>query len=413
VFTNQSTLLILGKSDPDAVVSVNGVEVALSVGGDFNITIGLDEGRNTIVIIATDINGNKMSKIVMATLDTTIPVVSVDTPPGEWWTGSPTVTIEGSKEPGTKIFVDTERPEFFTFDTFSVEVDLDEGLNSFAIIAIDGSMNQWSTTVIIYRDSTPPVLTVNALPLYTKQPSIVIAGAVDDPDATVSVNGQAIVLTGTAFAHTISLTEGPNTFTVEAVDELGNIADPVTDDITLDTVAPSLTVITKRFIETFQDEQNLSGTTDPGLTVVVSVVYGQYTKTYNLVAGDDGAFEVEVRLPQLGNHTVTVTAEDVAGNRIQDQLHFNRIRPIIKPPPPPSNDGWFADNWEWVVLGVSLIASAMVLLISTKPRRRPQTRAVSPADEESELAQEGPEGEDEEDWTEEDGEESWEEEPEE
>jgi hypothetical protein len=399
VFTKEPSIVVIGRSEPGALVTVNGEPIELSDSGDFNITLTLTEGMNRIVVVAIDELGNGKTLTIQAILDTTPPEVDLNLPSGEWWTSSDQVEIEGTKEANTSISVDTERPEFFTLTSFSVPVTLVEGINSFTIISEDSAGNSWSTTVLIYRDTVAPSLSVQALPTHTSTPTISVSGSTDDPAAIVNVNDQAITLTGNAFAASVSLNEGMNTIVITARDPLDNEADPVTLEVILDTVPPSLTISTKKYIKTVKDEQNLSGETEPGLSVIVSVIYGGYSKTYDVVAGDDGSFWVEVRLPQLGNHSVTVTVDDLAGNRAQDTLSFDRVRGTTPPPPPPPGDNWFKDNWEWVVLAVSIIASVLVLFISMMPKkRRPSQGQLAPQEEE-----EGPP-------VDEDAEEEWEEE---
>jgi hypothetical protein len=413
--TNGTDLLIIGKTDLGATVTIDGVPITLSGSGDFSHTVDLVEGVNTISITVVDENGNGRTTVITAIRDAEPPLVTLSHQ-GEWSTNQSQVVIEGTKEMNATIFVDKDLPEFIGSTTFQVTIDLNEGTNAISIISVDGSGNVWQATVLIYLDSIAPTLVVTDLPEFTKNPAISIQGSTDDETATITVNGELVSLIGSAFSHPMVLTEGINTFTVTAVDDLGNGAEPVTIEVTLDTQSPPLSITSKRFVETEQDEHNLTGTTEPGLPVVISVVYGgAYSKTYDLIAGEDGSFEVEIRLPQVGNHTITITVDDLAGNRVTDQLNFVRVRPETKPPPTPSEPTWFEDNWEWVVLGVSVLASIMVLFLSMMPKKTRRVVQEAPPREEAppeeETEDEGAEDDEEmEDEPMEEAEEEWEEE---
>ncbi|MCK5251695.1 MAG: hypothetical protein KAQ96_02050, partial [Thermoplasmata archaeon] len=299
---------------------------------------------------------------------------------------------------------------FFGSARFNTVVGIpEEGLNAVDIWSEDMAGNNWSTTVIVVRDTTPPDLTVGQLPEYTNIAAFTVQGSTDDPDATVTVNGEVVTLTGLTFAHFVTLNEGPNTITVEAEDDLGNAAEPIIQVVTLSTTPPSLVIITKDMITTEEDEYDLEGETDPGLPVSVHVIFGGYSKTYNLVAGDDGSFFQSVALPQIGNHSVTITVTNEAGNRATEEVFFVRKRQDEIVPPPPEEPPWLEDNWAYAILVAAIVASIGIwmMTLSAGKRRREQLRmerAARPAraveeaeaegdwDEESEDAVEDGEG---------------------
>ncbi|MCK4968979.1 MAG: hypothetical protein KAS77_00570, partial [Thermoplasmata archaeon] len=321
-----------------------------------------------------------------------------------------TFEISGSKEPNATIYVNGYLTEFLGSDRFNTVVDIpEEGLNAVDIWSEDMAGNNWSTTVIVVRDTTPPDLTVGQLPEYTNIAAFTVQGSTDDPDATVTVNGEVVTLTGLTFAHFVTLNEGPNTITVEAEDDLGNAAEPIIQVVTLSTTPPSLVIITKDMITTEEDEYDLEGETDPGLPVSVHVISGGYSKIYNLNAGNDGSFLLSVALPQIGNHSVTITVTNEAGNRATEEVFFVRNRPPVVKPPPPGDPPWLEENWAYAILAAAILASIGIwmMTLSAGKRRREQIRierAARPAraveeaeaegdwDEESEDAVEDGEG---------------------
>ena len=380
LITNQTSLLVIGVSDPGAEVTVNGVVVDVSVDGTFNHTLELEEGENAIVIIATDSFGNSRTETRNVTLDTIPPEVIFDQE-GPWITNEPTFVLSGTKEVNASIYINGFLNEFYDSDRFTTTLDLEEGLNPVLIFSVDIAGNNWTSNLIIELDSTPPTLQVARLPEYTDDDIVTVQGSVNDPDALVTVNGVEVTLSGLTFAYQITLTLGENTITVEARDILGNEAEPDVQVVTLDNIPPVLIIDTPKYVQTYQDEQNLSGTTEPGLPVVVFVLYGGYTMTYNVIADDDGSFLVVVALPQVGNHTVTVTVDDLAGNRATEELHFERLRPEAPPPIEPEGPSWLEENWSYLILGAALIASLAVwmMTLSATKRKKEAMRARAPA----------------------------------
>jgi len=55
---------VAGVTAPDAVVSVNGMLVDVDADGKFSTTVSLEEGPNSIEVIASDYEGHEASKIL-------------------------------------------------------------------------------------------------------------------------------------------------------------------------------------------------------------------------------------------------------------------------------------------------------------------------------------------------------------
>ncbi|MCI0803709.1 MAG: hypothetical protein J4N96_04625 [Chloroflexi bacterium] len=55
------TVLLRGRTTPDAIVSVNGVIIPVQADGTFELTLALDPGPNLIEIVASDLDGNSVS----------------------------------------------------------------------------------------------------------------------------------------------------------------------------------------------------------------------------------------------------------------------------------------------------------------------------------------------------------------
>ena len=59
-----SPVRVSGTTVPDAVVSVNGEIVEVDEQGNFTTVVALEEGPNIIEVVASDLEGNEVSKIL-------------------------------------------------------------------------------------------------------------------------------------------------------------------------------------------------------------------------------------------------------------------------------------------------------------------------------------------------------------
>ncbi len=59
-----AALEVKGKTEADAVLSVNGVTVEVNADGSFSTTVTLEEGPNPIEVLASDFEGNEGSAIL-------------------------------------------------------------------------------------------------------------------------------------------------------------------------------------------------------------------------------------------------------------------------------------------------------------------------------------------------------------
>ncbi|MBI4336357.1 MAG: hypothetical protein HY683_00810 [Chloroflexi bacterium] len=60
----QASVEVKGRSVPDAVVSVNGQVASLAADGTFSATVPLQEGPNTIEVLASDFQGGRASRLL-------------------------------------------------------------------------------------------------------------------------------------------------------------------------------------------------------------------------------------------------------------------------------------------------------------------------------------------------------------
>ncbi|MBJ9890386.1 BapA prefix-like domain-containing protein [Citrobacter sedlakii] len=159
---------------------------------------------------------------------------------------------------------------------------------------------------------------------------------------TILNNGVAI---GTAeviggawnFTPTTPLAEGSYSFSVTASDAAGNISPPSAEfDLTVDTRAPDAPFITSPTspAATNQPEQPVSGTGEPGSTVILSS--GATVVGTALVDGD-GNWTIVPDAPLTeGSYTLTAVATDPAGNASQPSAPIT-LNVDLTPPATPQN----------------------------------------------------------------------------
>lgn len=127
---------------------------------------------------------------------------------------------------------------------------LSDGSHTVTINCADNDGNratEKSTTFTV--DTVPPVLNVTSPDdgLITNKSTVVVAGTTNDSTSspvTLTVNGNTVsVGSDGSFSTTVTLSEGKNTITIEAVDKAGKVS-TVTRTVTLDSSTPVIESIT-------------------------------------------------------------------------------------------------------------------------------------------------------------------------
>jgi hypothetical protein len=130
-------------------------------------------------------------------------------------------------------------------------IPLSEGRNDVEVIATDAAGNSTSRRLVIYLDSTGPMLTIEpALPASVTTPRLTIAGSVADAVSGlkwVRINGMVVIpfLDG-SFREMFTLAKGANAIVIEAEDKVGHKT-TTTHTVTYATAIqplPAATVIT-------------------------------------------------------------------------------------------------------------------------------------------------------------------------
>jgi len=252
--TNESSVHIRGLvSDlSGATVRVNGVNAPV-VEDEFSADIPLHEGTNAISVVTTDLAGSTAS-ITGSVERYTIPVVEITTPADLAVVRDASVNVSGTvSTPGAAVRVNGIAATV-SGNNFTVhDVPLAQGRTVVTAAATTAAGNTGSASVLIYRDSIPPRVTLHApadgATVY--QSPIDVTGTVDDivvgtinsGQIAITLNGSPVEVANRAFvAHDFALTPGVNTLTITAVDQGGN-SRTLTSHVTYDLAAGQAKIV--------------------------------------------------------------------------------------------------------------------------------------------------------------------------
>jgi hypothetical protein len=226
--------------DTATTVRVDGI-AATVVGESWHVSIdGLEEGPHTFAVLATDAAGNTTPASHSVTIDLLAPTITITAPASGTLTKEAATNVTGKAGDTTLVSVKlgeltatlgpgtTSEEKLFTFTA----VPLVEGDNTLTAIATDALGRTSQAAVLVTRDSTVPILTVDAPELITRtRPSHASAIATDNlalRDVVFSLQGVVLATQTTApfrvdvVAPSASQPGDVLTLTVVATDTAGN-----------------------------------------------------------------------------------------------------------------------------------------------------------------------------------------------
>lgn len=134
--------------------SVSGVIGTVEGEGEVDLQLDLAEGENTFNINLVDMAGNSASTLVYrVTLDTTPPEIDVPGSATPQTTKDSTHWLRGTVETGAALTLDGEPLRVNADGTFSTQVDLSKGENTFHLEAIDVVGQEATLDVVIIREA--------------------------------------------------------------------------------------------------------------------------------------------------------------------------------------------------------------------------------------------------------------------
>ncbi len=330
--TGAATVTVTGTlTDPSPTSLVaNTVSFSVDTLGRFSGDVALDEGANTITLLATDAAGNVSSVVLTLRRDSVPPTLAVTSPDDSTITNRPEVMAEGTAIDSTTVIVTVSGipVALGPGSSFSTPVSLHEGLNGITIVATDAAGNRSSSVRSIRRDSGPPVLSVTfpSDGVITNQTSTAVEGTVTDSTfVTLMVNGSPQTLGPEgSFAALTDLTEGIDTICIVATDAAGNTS-TATRLVIRDSEAPTITFIApaEGFI-TGQSTLSAEGLVldSTSVTVIVNGVPS--------AIGPGGTFATPIALVE-GLNAITIVATDDAGNTssVTRLIRMDSIAPTL------------------------------------------------------------------------------------
>ncbi|MBI4284837.1 MAG: hypothetical protein HY670_02920 [Chloroflexi bacterium] len=216
---------------------------------------------------------------------------------------TPTVSVNSAATVGPVTVAGTD---------WSAEISgLVEGANVITVSVVDAGV-ETTLTGTVSLDTVLPGVTINAVTTPTRLAGQTLSGTTQaGTTVRISVNGGAATtatVTGNIWSFNANLSQGPNTIAVTATDAAGNVASLPEQAILVDTTPPviSLNAVTT---PTNLMNQTLSGSTETGATVTVSVNSGAPAAATVI----DAVWSFEATLVP-GQNTIAVTATDAAGN---------------------------------------------------------------------------------------------------
>jgi len=339
--TADATPSITGTAEAGASVTVTidgsaAGTVTADGAGTWTFTTGtLAEGSHTVFATATDVAGNVSSgsATVSFTVDSTVPTAPVLTSPADGErVNSFTPTMIGTVESGAEvlIYIDggflTSVPGFATNGgDWGIGLPaLGEGAHTIYTIARDtaGNMSPPSATTGFVIDTIAPAAPVLTLPANGSITSV----ATPTVSGTAEIGASVVVTIDGSVAGTVmadgsgnwvftpsALADGSHTVRARATDAAGNVSsDSATVSFTVDATAPAAPVVTFPVNGTTLTNRTplITGTAEPGTTVVVTVGGGTRTVT----ADGSGNWSSTPNVLTDGTHIVLATSTDSAGN---------------------------------------------------------------------------------------------------
>jgi hypothetical protein len=303
--------------------------VTIAIGAGYGLTNPVKAGNYVLYMHTSAEPGDVASEPFqikdLPMVSTTI-YVGPGTPDGQngWYVSEPMVTLAAASNVEGRLElhygIDGDPATLYT-----VPFQIPSGVHTLKYRArnVDAGIDEESVKTAEFRVATTgPVLTIDgAEQRLTTSSSFTLTGSVTQsvaPVTTVDVLGKEThIIVGGTFSEPLTLFEGANELRVTATDESGRTTSK-TIIVTVDSVPPKLSVTSPaNWQEVHADKVMVRGTVELGAVLQVNG-----TTVSN--AMPDGSFAHEVTLT-VGSNTITVTAQDAAGNTRRMAVLVTRV----------------------------------------------------------------------------------------
>jgi hypothetical protein len=326
--TGDTTPTITGTSDAvgrTVTVTVAGQTrtAVVSAGGVWTVTAGtLTDGDHTVTATVTDTVGNASTETQILTVDLTNPTLAINGGANAL-TGDTTPTIAGTSDAIGRTVTVTVAGQTLTAvvtadGVWSVTTRaLTAGNTTVTAEVSDVVGNSSTANQTLTVDLTAPTITITGgVSKTTGDTTPTISGTSNAIGRTVTVtaSGQTLTSTvsggGTWTVTAAVLVEGGHTVTATVTNAVSKTV-TATQTLTVDLTAPELTINGGLTATTHDITPTISGTSDAiGRTVTVTIS-GQ---TLTAVVAEDGTWDATAATLTSGDHPVTATVTDTAGN---------------------------------------------------------------------------------------------------
>jgi hypothetical protein len=277
--------------------------------GSWRKEVTLKEGANTFTFIATNTAGKSVEKTVIITFNVDGPQLTVNqtdtTVTNKYFTFSGSVSDSNY---GATLTMNGDVIANYS-GSWTKNVTLKEGANTFTFIATNTAGKTAEKTVIITFNIGGPQLTVNQTDTTVTSKYFTFSGSVSDSNygATLTMNGDVITNYSGSWTKNVTLKEGENVYKFVATNTAGKSAEK-TVIITFDVGGPQLTI----------NQTDLS-VTNKSFTFNGSVSDSNYgvtlTMNGNVITNYSGSWTKNVTLKE-GENAFAFVATNAAGKSV-------------------------------------------------------------------------------------------------
>lgn len=317
----------------DELLSVN------SYYGTWSKDVTLKEGTNTFTIKATNALGKSTVLTRTVTFSVAAPDLIISNCPDSSTTGKVTISgsVSDSNDSNPKVYINDDLLSLSWNKTWSKEVVLKEGTNTFIIKATNNLGKTTTITKTINFTVEAPSIVISNCPETSTSKTVTISGRVSDTNdryPKMYINGELLSLGwDNTWSKTVTLSEGVNSLEIKATNSYGK-ATILTKTILYGYVTPTLQVLVCPD-NSNTDKVVISGTvsdiSDSNPSVYVNDVP---------VTTSGGAWSKEVTLIK-GTNTITIKAVNKGGKQAIITKTITYIpapepTPTVEPTPTPT-----------------------------------------------------------------------------
>ena len=345
LITNKALLTVKGTISGEVEspnLRVNGVSQTINVmDGTFSADVVLSEGINVIVVYgygtgyASDVNYLSTTGVVLVILDTTTPVITLQSPIPDSVVSMAGCDVYGTvDDPYVNMATLTINGAPQTIQVcngkFHQNMTLASGNNIVTVTVTDDASNTSSTSLAITYDKTKPDVKITSPVngLVVNDANITLTGSISDTSiatATLFINGalQTLPVNSGSFSKNITLVKGVNTLEVKASDNAvpANTGTSGLVNVNLDNIAPRINI----GLSDPADSITITVTSNEPLLVAPTVNVNStfaVAMTQTDVNKWSGNYGSESSPIASGKYTMTANATDKAGNTTTRRATF-------------------------------------------------------------------------------------------